>query len=269
MNQSSQLIVPPEKKAPVPAYSPPSTELNPLQMLSIAVSKGIDGEQLARFMDLADRWEKNEARKAFVADMAEFKKNPPTIYKNKHVGFDSRRTESRTDYDHATHAEVTYKIIAGLAQHGFSHRWVTTQPDGKVQVECIITHRLGHFESLSMVAPPDNSGNKSPVQAIASTKTLLERYTLLGATGLSTMDLPDADDRTDDPAEDSLKVPAAVDGHKPYTEWKADMRALADEGKARLQPAWLKSPETYRNHATTIDKAWWEDCKAVAAKVKT
>lgn len=153
-----------------------------------------DIAKVQQMLELKKWYEDNEARKAFTADMAEFKKNPPTIYKNKHVGFKAKNSDHRTDYDHATHSEVTMKIIAGLAKHGFSHRWVPTQPNNLVCVTCIITHHLGHFESLEMTAPPDTSGLKSPVQAIASTKTLLERYTLLAATGLSSSDLPDADD---------------------------------------------------------------------------
>ena len=47
---------------------------------------------------------------------------------------------------------------------------------------CQITHELGHSESVEMTAPPDDSGGKNTIQSIASTKTYLERYTLLAAT---------------------------------------------------------------------------------------
>ena len=189
-------IVKPEVVAQLPATT---SDVGALMSVieRAAADPTFDPGRLMQLLEVKERWEATEARKAFVADMAEFKKNPPVIFKNKHVGFKAKNSDARTDYDHATHAEVTYKIIAGLAQHGFSHRWITTQPNNQVQVECVITHRLGHSESFSMVAPPDTSGMKSPVQAIASTKTLLERYTLLGGTGLSTTDLPDADDLTE------------------------------------------------------------------------
>lgn len=183
--------------AQIPANQPPT-----LFAYLRAAESGADLDRLEKLMDLHTRWESNESRKAFITDMAEFKRNPPVIYKNKHVGFSSKDGRSRTDYDHATHSEVTMKIIAALAEHGFSHRWVTTQPNNQVCVTCIITHRLGHSESQELTAPPDTSGLKSPVQAIASTRTLLERYTLLGATGLSASDLPDADDRSDDKTPD-------------------------------------------------------------------
>lgn len=222
-----------------------------------------DPARLMQLLEVKDRWDATEARKAFVADMAEFKKNPPVIFKNKHVGFDSRRTGGSTAYDHATHAEVTYKIIAGLAQHGFSHRWVTTQPGGNVQVECVITHRLGHFESFSMVAPPDTSGSKSPVQAIASTKTLLERYTLLGATGLSTTDLPDADDRkTGDDAPEADKRPELAQ------DVVNSLKDAADLGTAELSSAFQKLAEKTRALIVLHYSEEWAALKADAAKVR-
>ena len=44
-----------------------------------------------------------------------------------------------------------------------------------------------------MTAPSDTSGQKNSIQAIASTVTYLQRYTLLAATGITTMDMPDDD----------------------------------------------------------------------------
>jgi hypothetical protein len=201
MNTKPELILQPERVERVPQYRAPVIQTSdPIMAIIERMTRepSFDLDRIKEMLAMKERFEELEAKKAFVADMAEFKKNPPQIYKNKHVNFKSERTGNRTEYDHATHSEVTMKIIARLAEHGFSHRWVTTQPNGLVCVTCIITHRLGYSESQELTAPPDTSGSKSPVQAIASTRTLLERYTLLGATGLSAADLPDADDKTED-----------------------------------------------------------------------
>jgi hypothetical protein len=244
---------------------PPMSSVGALMAIidRAASDPNFDPVRLMQLLEVKERWDSTEARKAFVADMAEFKKTPPVIFKNKHVGFDSRRTGQSTAYDHATHAEVTYKIIAGLAQHGFSHRWVTTQPEGMVRVECVITHRLGHSESFSMVAPPDTSGSKSPVQAIASTKTLLERYTLLGATGLSTTDLPDADDRkTGDDAPEADQRPALAQ------DVVNALKVAAEMGTAELSAAFQKLAETTRARIVADYNEEWTALKAEAAKVK-
>lgn len=209
MNESA-LIMPAERVERVRPYSPPALQGGDGTMVMQIVERMMrestfDPVAIREMLAIKKEYEADEARKAFTADMAEFKKEPPVIYKNKHVGY-NLKTGGRQDYDHATHSEVTMKVIAGLAQHGFSHRWIPTQPDGQVCVTVVITHRLGHSESLAMTAPPDTSGNKSPVQAILSTKTLLERHLLLAATGLTAADMPDADDREDEDTEESQYI---------------------------------------------------------------
>lgn len=160
-------------------------------MLMMAMDRGYTPEQIAQFMDLRDRHEAREAEKAFNEAMAAFKANPPVIVKDKHVSFTSQK--GQTNYDHATHFRVTTAIAAALAAHGLTHSWKSEQGDGKITVICTIKHRLGHSESTSMEAAYDASGGKNSIQAIGSAKTYLERYTLLGITGLSTQDLPDDD----------------------------------------------------------------------------
>jgi hypothetical protein len=50
---------------------------------------------------------------------------------------------------------------------------------------------LGHSEETTLSAPSDTTGSKNPIQAIGSTITYLERYTLLALTGLATYDQDD------------------------------------------------------------------------------
>jgi len=170
----------------------PIPEVTPMQMLAIAVQQGADMAKLEKLMELQDRWENNQARKAYVAAMSAFKANPPTIVKNKHVEFELK-TGGRTSYNHATHDEVTNKIIVALSPYGLSHSWIVRQADGFIFVRCRLTHELGYSEEVELFGPPDTSGVKSPIQQIASTVTLLQRYTLLAVTGLSTEELGKAD----------------------------------------------------------------------------
>lgn len=159
----------------------------PLGAALQALKAGMTVADMRAMLDIQKEWEANEARKAYVADMAAFKLNPPEIFKTKHVSF------SDTSYMHATIGDVNEKIVAALAQHGFSHRWETNQDGGTVIVTCTLTHRLGHSESNTLKAGADNSGKKNAIQAVCSTVTYLERYTLLAACGMATKDLPDDD----------------------------------------------------------------------------
>lgn len=164
--------------------------ITPMQMLQIAVEKGADLDQLQKLMDLQERWEKNNARKAFVADLAAFKADPPRITKNRHVAFQT--SKGRTEYDHATLDQVSEVIGKALAQHGLSHTWEVKQYDNAaIEVTCVLTHALGHSERVMMRAMPDDSGGKNLIQQTGSTVTYLERYTLLAATGLAAADQDD------------------------------------------------------------------------------
>ena len=163
----------------------------PAAVLMHAMANGGSLEQIEKLLDLQMKWEANEARKAFVADMAAFKQNPPTIKKDKSVGYTTEK--GFVGYKHATLGNVTDAIVEGLAQHGFSHKWDVDQNGDMVRVTCRITHRMGHSEDVSMSAPKDNSGKKNLIQQVASTITYLQRYTLLAATGLATHNQHDDD----------------------------------------------------------------------------
>jgi hypothetical protein len=184
-----QEIIHPEP-ARVPAVPASPT---PADMVLYVMQQGGSIDQLEKFYALQQRYEADQARKAYVDDMAQFKLNPPTITKDKHVSF--KTNSGKTEYDHATIGNVTNSIIGALAKHGFSHSWKTEQRDGQVIVTCTITHRLGHSESFTLQAAPDASGGKNSIQSIVSAQTYLQRHTLLAATGLATHDQVDDDGR--------------------------------------------------------------------------
>lgn len=199
----------------------------PADLLAVAVTQGADLDKLEKLMELQERWEANEARKAYERAINAFKANPPTVMKTKRVAF------SGTSYSHATLANVVDAVSKGLSQHGLSHRWEVKQ-NGAITVDCILSHELGHSERVSMTAPPDDSGKKNSIQQIASTVTYLERYTLMAITGLAAMDMDDdgqSFQRAAEPVDEGLLT---------------DLRAKADEGKSALMEAWNALSEEKR-----------------------
>jgi len=166
--------------------------ITPVQMLQIAVEQGADLDKLEKLMELQQRWEANEARKAFVAAKAAFRAEAPKIDKNKHVGFESRNGGASTDYYHATLDHIEDVVSPVLSQHDLTYSWEAEQVEGgMIRVSCVLTHVLGHSERVTLQASPDQSGNKNNIQAVGSTTTYLSRYTLLLALGLSTGDADD------------------------------------------------------------------------------
>ncbi len=146
----------------IPLPAPEETTLalptpTPMMLLQQAIVQGVSIEQLERLQLMCERWEANQARKAYYAAKNAFKLEAPTILKNKHVKIEPKDTSKRgAEYDHATLDHVCDQVIPLLAKHHLSHDWKTEQ-----------------------------KGFKNPIQMIASTVTYLERYTLLMVCGLA------------------------------------------------------------------------------------
>ncbi len=159
----------------------PQPGSDPLMVLiqRAATDEGFSVDKLEKLLDVKERWDAEEARKSYVAALAEFKRAAPTLVKDKKVSF------ADTKYSHATLGQVATAVAAALAEHGMSHGWSVDQHNGTVTVTCTLTHECGHRENVSMTAPPDDSGKKNAIQRIGSTVTYLERYTLLAITGLA------------------------------------------------------------------------------------
>ena len=154
------------------------------KIMALAIEKG-DLDKVEKMMELQERYEKREAEKDYIAAMAAFKANPPKIDKDASVKY------GQTAYKHATLGNVADKINKGLSKHGLSAAWKTEQKEKAIAVTCKITHILGHSESTTLEAGADTSGAKNSIQAIGSTITYLQRYTLLSLTGLATEEMDD------------------------------------------------------------------------------
>ena len=156
-------------------------QITPMAMLQIAVSQNADLEKLQKLMDLQERWEANEARKAFSEAFNAFKNESIRIVRNIEVTDGPLKGKRYADL-----FTVVDTIAPLLSKHGLSHSWKLTKDDpGWLEVTCVIRHSRGHSESVSMGGAPDTGGAKNAIQARASAKTYLERYTLLAATGMA------------------------------------------------------------------------------------
>lgn len=234
-----------EKQVAIHAERMPSAPVTPAHMLQMAVEQGADLDKLEKLMDLQQRWEETEARKAFVSALNGFKENPPRLSKNKHVQFDT--SKGRTEYHHATLDHVSSTIGEGLSKHGISHRWNTEQLDGGlIRVTCILTHAQGHSERTALQAVSDQSGGKNGIQAIGSTVTYLQRYTLLAATGMAVADQDDDAQSaagaapqyiTDSQVDDLLKAAVAAGVDEEYICTKAKTESIGEIPASRFAAA--------------------------------
>lgn len=185
MNAATTLIEHEPVEAPRrELVSAPSTAVTPMDMIDRALMNGATPETLERLLSLQERWEGNQARKAFDEAMAAAKAEIPVISKNRVVDFTS--SKGRTHYKHEDLAEIARTVNPILSKHGLSYRFRTTSNANEpVSVTCIVSHRLGYFEENTLTAGRDESGNKNSIQAVGSTLTYLQRMTLKAALGLA------------------------------------------------------------------------------------
>lgn len=159
--------------------------LTPMEVLSNAVDGGADVATLAQLLTLQERWEKNEARKAFDSAMSEAKAEMPKVTKGREVDYTNDKGK-RTNYRYEDLASIAETINPTLSKYGLSYRFRTeSPPNAPISVTCIISHRLGHSEENTLSAPRDEGAGKNSIQAIGSAVTYLQRYTLKAALGLA------------------------------------------------------------------------------------
>ena len=256
MNQVSDVVdITPTQKTGGAMVTADSASL--MRMIETAMIRpDADIVKLAGLLEIKERWDANEAKKAFHEAMSDFKRSPPVITKDKHVEFTT--SKGTTAYDHATIGNVVKQIVAGLAQHDLSHSWTTEQREGgQVAVTCTITHKLGHSESVTLHAGRDESGGKNSIQALGSAITYLQRYTLLAITGLAVEDGSDDDGRGADGS--------AMDAATRLELWTLRARAAKTLDELKAVRAAIG---TAFSDAKDIDgwnsfKAVYIDCRAV------
>ncbi|WP_442592526.1 ERF family protein [Parapusillimonas sp. JC17] len=219
---------------------------SPMAMAIAAMQSGMSPEQIGAMMDLQDRYNATQAKKLYDEAFAAFKAEAVRIIKGKDVSAGPLKGTS-----YAVLNDVVKAVTPALSKHGLSSSWKLTRDEPEwMEVTCFLRHVGGHEESVSMGGPPDAGPGRNAIQARASTKTYLERYTLKAITGLS-----EQDDDTDGNAQldnalgdswvsqmaqaDTLEAAEAtwaagckdIDGKNDLNAFKAFRQAYADKKK--------------------------------------
>jgi hypothetical protein len=158
-----------------------TTELEPAMQQAIATTTlvamardpQIDTAKLQALIDLQERMEAREAKRAYVQALALFKAACPAVLsKDGVVDFSSQK--GRTHYRHTTIGHLVDTVTPHLSRYGLNIGWGVVQLEGMkgpVKVRTTLTHVLGHSESVELEGPRDESGNKNPIQSVGSACT--------------------------------------------------------------------------------------------------
>lgn len=164
----------------LPVAAPASESAAILNVIErMATNPDIDPDRIERFIALKERIDASAAKLAFSRAVAEAKARiaDQPILKNQ-KGHNYKRYA-----DFSAYAKVVDPVLSDL---GLTYRFRTAQTD-RITVTCVITGH-GHEEENSLSGPADASGSKNAIQAIGSTLTYLQRYTLVQALGLAASD---------------------------------------------------------------------------------
>lgn len=160
----------------------------------LASNPNVDIDKIERLLLMQERWEMNLAKAEFREAMAEFKRNPPEIIKNRIADMRKADGTKLYSYNYADLEMCTTAIIEGAAPHGITHAWFSSQDHEKntLSISCVLSRGIYSEPPVILTAGYDTSGGKNAIQAIASAKSYLEKYTLLGAFGMAA-GMPDTD----------------------------------------------------------------------------
>lgn len=146
---------------------------NPLATYHSLVASGIDPEKLGPLLDLQERWERNQAERAFARAKVDCKAKLPVVVKDKQG--------DKGLYASLEHVSRQVDPIA--AEFGFAHSY-GTKPSANancVTVTMRVLHKGGHSEELELcdvpydVAGPKGGATKSPVQGLVSSVSYAQR----------------------------------------------------------------------------------------------
>lgn len=184
----------PARKPAAPAV------LTPAQLLAKAMATHQPPETIAQIIGFVERDRQLAAEQAFIGAMLAFKTNDlPEILRNATGVLEGDHGEP-IDYDYATLDRLCECLIPALVKHGIVHSYETPatgaiSESGLVRITAILSHELGHRERATLEAAPDTTNGKNAVQAIGSTATYLQRYTLLLVCGVAVKQKLDDDGR--------------------------------------------------------------------------
>jgi hypothetical protein len=162
------------------------TTMNTMAMIAGALERGATAEMIDKLFEWQERLEQKDAARAFDAAFASAKAKFHRVLKDAHVSFESRRGGASTDYTHETLAGIGEAVDDALHAQGLAYSWEPKQIEGgRVEVTCVLSHVSGHSRRATLSGSPDQSGNKNNLQAVASTVSYLERYTLKAVLGIA------------------------------------------------------------------------------------
>lgn len=181
----NEIVAPNKGSQEVAEQLPERREMSPMEMVGKALELGVSADILKQMMDLRDREEARLAKIAFTKAVSAAKAEIKPIMKTREVDY-TPQGKPRVNYRHEDLAGIEDQITPILSKYGLSYRYESDNgPEKPITITCVLEHVDGHSTRTPLSGPADSGAGKNNLQAIASTATYLQRYTLKLALGLS------------------------------------------------------------------------------------
>lgn len=162
-------------------------DANPMTLLQSALEKGVTPDELRQWMDLRDRWVKEQAEAQFAQAMNACQLEMPDVVK------DANNPFLKSKY--AKQESVNRAIRPVYTAHGFSLSY-TSEPspiNGYVRIHCDCSHVGGCTKRYSGDFAVDGTGmkggsNMNAIQGMGSTFSYARRYLALLIFNISIVD---------------------------------------------------------------------------------
>lgn len=162
-------------------------DVSPAEMIKQAVQGGADLDKLEKLLQLQEKWESNQARKAFAASFAEAQKNILSVTKTK--------TNSQTHSKYADLGDVIESSKPIYTAEGFSVIFYEgdTPLAEHIRIYADVLHGMGHKETYHYDVPMDGKGirgneNMTKIHAKASSTAYGRRYLMCMIWNIPTQD---------------------------------------------------------------------------------
>jgi hypothetical protein len=160
-------------------------QATPMTLIAQAIQNNIPVETMEKLMDLQDRWEAKQAKKAYDESMANFQAECPIIKKSKQA----KDNSGKVLYKFAPIEDIDAQTKDLRNKHGFSHSFKTLTAADKITAICIVKHISGHSEESDFEVPSTGGTSiMSGPQKAAAALTFAKRYAFCNSFGIMTSD---------------------------------------------------------------------------------
>lgn len=162
-----------------------------LQLIRLALDKGVPVESLERLQALHERISDRQAAAEFARALAGFQSACPPIAKNAKADIITK-SGTKFSYAYAPLDHIAEAIAPLLREHQLVYTWDSEVVEKRVRCTCILRHVNGHQVTARFECPVESNSAASEQQKYAAALSYARRQSLIQVLGLTTCD-PDTD----------------------------------------------------------------------------